>query len=152
MKEIIAETLNRGHMLDGWFTDSLCCSPAPPRTPTIPLALSHYGEQPLADSKLKWRVQGGPFTDQGELPVPDLKQGELTQAGEVRFVPTISAKGYKLQMHVDLYDGDTLVNDNDWSFWAFPEPPSLSADPRFVMRVNATNPIRHYPSEFVSVA
>jgi hypothetical protein len=103
----------------------------------IPLSVSHYGERPLADRKLKWRIKGDSFTDQGELSVPDLKQGDLTQVGDIRFVPPASETGYKLELHVALYDGGKQVNENNWSFWAFPETPELSATG--FMRLNPTN-------------
>ncbi len=104
----------------------------------IPLAISHYGENSLKDGKLKWRVKGGSFSKKGELSVPDLKQGELTQAGNVEFVPTVSEGGYKLQMHVALYDGKNFINENDWSFWSFPETRELST--AGFTRLSPTNP------------
>ncbi len=106
----------------------------------IPLAVSHYGERRLKDCKLKWQVKGPSFTCQGHIPVPSLMQGELTQAGTARFVPPISPNGYKLELHVALYDGSKLVNRNNWSFWAFPEPPSLSAEGRVLVRVDPKQP------------
>lgn len=106
---------------------------------SVPLAVSHYGESRLRDWKLKWCVKGPSFTKEGELSVPAMKQGELTPAGTARFVPPISDKGYKLEMHVAIYDGGKFINENDWSFWAFPEPPDLSADAKVLMRVNSRN-------------
>jgi hypothetical protein len=106
----------------------------------VPLAISHYGEQMLKDCKLKWHVKGPFFSEQGEIVMPALAQGELTQVGAARFMPPISGKGYKLEMQVALYDGDKRVNLNNWSFWAFPEPPSLSAEGKVLMRVDPKNP------------
>jgi len=92
----------------------------------------------LKDCKLKWRVSGEFFTKEGQLPVPGLKQGELTQVGAATFVPLVSKAGYKLEMQVALHDDHKLVNENNWSFWAFPEPPELSTVG--LLRLNTTNP------------
>jgi hypothetical protein len=52
----------------------------------------------------------------------------------------MKARGYKLNLHVALYDHARLVNENDWPFWAFPEPPALSADGRVLMRLDPKAP------------
>jgi beta-galactosidase len=118
----------------------------------IPLAVSHYGERQLENCKLKWQVKGPALASQGVTPLPSLAQGELTQAGTARFIPPTSADGYRLELRVALYDGSKLVNANNWSFWAFPEPPSLSVDGRLLMRVDPKHPLSITPTTPLVVA
>lgn len=106
----------------------------------IPLAISHYGESRLRDGKLRWRALGPSFAREGEIGEIVIPQGELTRAGTVRFVPPAADQGYKLEIRVALFDGDQLINENDWSFWAFPGVPKVSSSELVLMRLNSTNP------------
>jgi beta-galactosidase len=127
----------------------------------VPIAISHYGEKMLSNYKLKWQVDGPGFRKKGELLIPRLIPGELTQAGAVRFTPPIAVAadarrwdlghtarrppphvgGYRLELRTSLFHGPMLVNINNWSFWAFPEPPKLSVDTKVLMRVDPKNPV-----------
>jgi hypothetical protein len=95
----------------------------------IPLAVSHYGEADLADSVLKWQAVRGPtILDHGQLKVPSIKYGQLTQAGEAIVNLPAADKGYKLDLLVRLEKRRKLVNANNWLFWAFAETgPQVSA-------------------------
>ena len=87
----------------------------------IPLAISHYGEHKYPNAKLRWKISGGPALKEGELTVPDMPQGELTQAGLAQFdLPNVD-KAYKFELEVSLHHGGKIINTNKWSFWAFPE-------------------------------
>jgi len=89
----------------------------------IPVAVSHYGEANLAGSVLKWKaMRGNKVFDQGHLPLPSIKYGELTQAGDVAVKLPNADKGYKFELLVSLEKRGKVVNANNWSFWAFPEP------------------------------
>jgi len=87
----------------------------------IPLAVSHYGEEILRNCTLRWQITKGSAFQEGELPIAELKQGELTQAGSAAFDLPTNGRAYKFRLRVGLYHKDRLVNTNDWSFWAFPE-------------------------------
>jgi hypothetical protein len=105
----------------------------------VPIAVSHYGENLLRDCKLKWQVKGPRINEKGELPVPHLAPGELSQTGAAQFLPPTANKGYKLELRAELYDGPKLINRNNWSFWAFPEPRNPSLAARALMRISPTN-------------
>jgi beta-galactosidase len=93
---------------------------------SIPLAVSHYGEVELTDCVVKWTAKGGPVNQHGEIPVRFLKQGELTQIGDVALHLPAAAKGYKLDLQVSLQHDGREVNSNSWSFWAMPESTAIT--------------------------
>lgn len=90
----------------------------------IPLAISHYGEDELADSTLKWKVTGVCGVQNGEMKVDSLTQGELTAVGDVEFEMPLDDKAYKCELETAFFHGDRRVNTNNWSFWAFPKADS----------------------------
>ena len=87
----------------------------------IPLIISNYAEEKYPNSILKWKITGGPASLQGSLNIPELAYGELTQAGAAEFDLPQSNKAYKIDLEVNLSNGDKVINTNIWSFWAFPE-------------------------------
>ena len=87
----------------------------------IPLAVSHYGEQKYPNAKLHWKISGGPAFKEGEMTIPDIPQGELTQAGFTQFDLPKADKAYKFELEVSLHHEGRIINTNKWSFWAFPE-------------------------------
>lgn len=87
----------------------------------IPLGVSHYGEDDLTGSSLRWQASGGPLSVWGELPVRDLPNGQFTQAGSASLALPRAASGYKFELSVSLVRDGRTVNTNNWSFWAFPE-------------------------------
>ena len=87
----------------------------------IPLAVSHYGENDLKDSILKWSAVGGTLSTKGEIAIPSMRSGKLTQVGAVELKLPISDKGYKFELKASLYKNGKLVNANNWLFWALPE-------------------------------
>ena len=89
----------------------------------IPLAVSHYGEADLNGAVLKWKVvRGKKVFDRGELKLPSVRYGELTQAGDAAVNLPLADKGYKFDLWVTLEKKGKTVNANNWSFWAFAEP------------------------------
>ncbi|HUT74594.1 MAG TPA: glycoside hydrolase family 2 TIM barrel-domain containing protein [Armatimonadota bacterium] len=92
----------------------------------IPLAISHYGETPLNGSTLRWKAVGGAASQEGELRVAEVPQGELTPAGCAEFDLPHADRGYKFELRVALYHGGRLVNTNEWSLWALPDSAPLS--------------------------
>jgi hypothetical protein len=101
---------------------------------SISLAISHYGEDDLAGSVLKWKLAKGPVTKSGEIRVPALKQGEVTQAGSVELDLPARETGYGFELEVALCHDGRVVNTNNWSFWAFPD---VKADADVLMRTGA---------------
>jgi hypothetical protein len=90
-------------------------------TCSIPLAISHYGEEAYSGSVLKWKATGGPLKQHGEIRMDALKQGEVNQIGEATIGLPQSDRGYKFELEVALYHDGKLVNSNNWSFWGLPE-------------------------------
>jgi len=89
----------------------------------IPLALSHYGGEVLRGCTLRWRAQGDSISREGALEIGELRPGELMQAGYAEFDVPDARKAYKIEIQVALYHHEKVVNENEWSFWAFPEVP-----------------------------
>jgi hypothetical protein len=88
---------------------------------SIPLAISHYGENDLSDSLLRWKLSKGPIAKTGEIRVPALKHGEATQAGAVELDLPQGETAYGFELEAALYHDGNVVNTNNWSFWAFPQ-------------------------------
>jgi hypothetical protein len=62
---------------------------------SIPLAIDHYGQQVLRGCTLKWRARQEHGFAKGQIKLPELPLGELTQAGQVVFVLPKAEQGYK---------------------------------------------------------
>ena len=92
---------------------------------SVPLAVSHYGESDLCDCVLHWSATGGPLSVTGEIEIPLLKNGELTQAGAANLNLPDATEGCKIELKASLYHGDRLVNTNDWRFWGLPDTKPL---------------------------
>ncbi len=87
----------------------------------IPLAVSHYGRDALQDCVLQWQATIGSATQQGEIRVPRIEPGRLTQTGEADVDLSAIDQACKLTLEVALHRDVRTINTNDWSFWAFPE-------------------------------
>jgi hypothetical protein len=87
----------------------------------IPLAVSHYGEKALRDCTLRWHTEGGPVSLKSELHISEAKQGELTQVGYAEVDLPADQPAGKFELHVRLDNARTVLNMNNWSFWAFPD-------------------------------
>ena len=87
----------------------------------VALAVSHYGERPIAGGELRWKLSGGPASQSGTLPMPELKPGQLAPVGAATFTPAGAAEAYKFELEVALHHGSEILNTNNWSFWTFPE-------------------------------
>lgn len=98
---------------------------------SIPLAISHYGEDDLTGSVIKWKLTGGPVRKSGEIRVPALKQGEVTQTTPVELDLPKSSTAYHFELEVELRHKGEVINTNNWSFWAFPD---AKADESVVMQ------------------
>ncbi len=96
----------------------------------IPLAISHYGPEPLEKAGLRWKVSGNGVNEQGRLNVPSAACGELTPAGEVLFKLPPGEQASEITLEVAWIQGEKELNTNRWSFWTFPETPEAWNDPR----------------------
>jgi hypothetical protein len=94
------------------------------QTQRIPLAISHYGEQDLSGSVLRWQASGGSLSQAGEIPLAALEQGGLNQAGAAQISLPSSSRAFPFVLQAALYRGGEEINTNAWSFWAFPETPA----------------------------
>jgi len=91
------------------------------------LTVSSNGTKaPSSGAALDWEVTGGGARHEGSIPLPELPEGELTQAGSAVWEPVAADKAYKLTLRVALRHDGQSINTNAWSFWAFPQLPGLS--------------------------
>jgi hypothetical protein len=88
----------------------------------IPLAISHYGAQPLRGCVLHWRVNvKGKPAQEGSIGVQDVACGTLEAAGSAQLDLQAVQSPCMLRLYVTLRQDGRRINTNDWSFWAFPE-------------------------------
>jgi hypothetical protein len=87
------------------------------QTHRVPLAISHYGEERLSGCVLRWEAGEA----SGELPVPELRLGEVAQVGAAELTLPAAETGYPLELRVSLTHRGREINTNQWSFWALPE-------------------------------
>ena len=87
----------------------------------IPLAVDHYGGEILDNCTIRWKAVRDSVFQEGELEVPELGLGELTQAGCAEIDLPVAEKPYRFKLHAALYNKEEEVNTNEWSFWVFPD-------------------------------
>jgi len=87
----------------------------------IPIAVDHYGERVLRNCVIRWQATRCEAFQEGTIDVSELKQGELTKAGQVALDLPRAQRAYKLDLAVALHRNGEVINTNTWSFWAFPE-------------------------------
>jgi hypothetical protein len=90
-------------------------------TRPIRIALSHYGNQPVEDGQLRWKVRTGSKTlDEGVLAPIHAPCGAITELGSIRLGPFDDLQPRKLQVEVELVS-KACRQSNAWEFWVFPE-------------------------------
>lgn len=113
------------------------CFPAGERV-SVPLAVSHYGEEELAGCTVTWEAVGSGLQTSGKLRVAELPLGELTQVGAAELALPAASHGLQFELRVALRRGDEVLNTNQWTFWALPETPAaLPEGPGVMVRSGA---------------
>ncbi len=90
-------------------------------TENIPLAVSHYGDEVLRNCTLRWKAEMRSGSLEGEIHLPLLALGQITNAGDAILQLPGAENAYKIELQVALECAGKVINTNTWSFWAFPE-------------------------------
>lgn len=83
---------------------------------TAGLLISHFGEKPLRDATLKWIIDG---VDEGSFPV-NIEIGERQEIGKVTIPAQSSTQPKAFILRTRLEQNGKLVNENSWTFCAYP--------------------------------
>ncbi len=90
------------------------------RAKAISIGISHYGEKPIRDGRLLWRlVSGGETVEQGSVTGVAVDLGKVKPVAELEFGPHEWADARKLTLRARLESG-VVRQRNAWDFWSFP--------------------------------
>lgn len=90
-------------------------------TKVVGLRLSHYGQQPLENARVRWRLKDGEkLLRQGELPAVSCGLGQVILAGEVTLPALASEVPRFLTLECELRQETQRVTKNSWEFFAYP--------------------------------
>lgn len=90
------------------------------------LIISHFGEEPLKDCTLRWRITDGDKTvDEGAFTGVNVEAGERKAICKVTIAAPKSAEPKALVLHASLEQKGRLVNENSWTFCAYPRAASV---------------------------
>jgi hypothetical protein len=92
-------------------------------TKVVGLRLSHFGNQPLENARVLWRLKDGEkLMRDGELPAFSCGLGEVKPAGEV-IIPALASEVPRfITLECELRQGTQRVTQNSWEFYAYPRP------------------------------
>ncbi len=90
-------------------------------TKAVGLRLSHFGDLPLENARVVWRLRDGEkMLKDGELPSFSCGLGEVKPAGEV-IIPALASDTPRfLTLECELRQGTRRVAKNAWEFYAYP--------------------------------
>lgn len=87
---------------------------------SVTVTLSHYGEKPISDGRLSWRVDASDVVrQQGTIDLPCVATGEVRPIGTVTLGPYRPEIGERLRLRVEL-TSSSCRQENEWDFWVFP--------------------------------
>ena len=90
------------------------------RAKAVSIGISHYGEKPIRDGRLLWRiVSGGRTVEQGSVAPVAVDVGEVTLVAELAVGPYEWAEARKLTLRAHLESG-AARQQNAWDLWTFP--------------------------------
>lgn len=92
---------------------------------SVRLSVSHYGEAPVLEGRVAWRLSsGGRTLAEGELAVVGLTAGEVAEAGVVQVGCGAGTEAAELVLEARWVGigaaTDSAEIRNAWSFWSFP--------------------------------
>jgi hypothetical protein len=96
-------------------------------TKAVGLRLSHFGNQPLENARVLWRLKDGEkLMKDGELPAFSCGLGEVKPAGEV-IIPALASDVPRfITLECELRAGTQRVTKNAWEFYAYPRIPRVA--------------------------
>lgn len=87
----------------------------------VGLRLWHYGQIPIRDARLTWRVvEAGQVLQQGGRDGLACEPGETVPAGEVRLAPQPGPVPRFARLEVELRHGRQRITGNQWGFCGYP--------------------------------
>ncbi|MCL5097013.1 MAG: hypothetical protein M1608_05695 [Candidatus Omnitrophica bacterium] len=87
----------------------------------IQVSLSHYGNEPVTNGRLLWRISSGSSAlKEGALQPINAQTGKITTLGPIPMGPFDVTEPLSLHLEVELVS-DACCQSNDWKFWVFPE-------------------------------
>lgn len=95
-------------------------------TKTVGLRVSHFGQQPLENARVVWRLEDREtLLKEGELPAFSCALGEVKPPGEVNLPALASDVPRFLTLECELRQGTQRVTKNAWEFHAYPRIPRV---------------------------
>jgi hypothetical protein len=86
----------------------------------VEVHLSNYGDKPVVDGVLRWRVEAsGETLASSEKPGVEVSLGEVKSLGEITLGPLPEDRARKVTLLVELDFGNDICR-NTWEFWCFP--------------------------------
>lgn len=96
----------------------------------VGLSLSHFGQQPLVNAHLSWRLRDGQKPLQnGELPAISCDLGQIKPLGDIHLTAPASDVPQFLTLECELLQGSGRVTKNAWEFYAYPRAARARATP-----------------------
>jgi beta-galactosidase len=97
----------------------------------IPLAVDHHGEETLRECTVEWRAreETGAVIARGEIGASPVAPGRMRVVGRAQVLLPVRRKAFRFELEAILRRGRRKMNENAWSFWAFPEPPEELRSP-----------------------
>lgn len=96
----------------------------------VGLSLSHFGQQPLVNARLLWRLRDAEkLLQDGELTAISCDLGQVKPVGEIRFTVPASDVPRFLTLECELVQGTGRVTKNAWEFFAYPRTARARATP-----------------------
>jgi hypothetical protein len=87
---------------------------------TVEVSLSNYGDEPVQNGVLRWRIEaGGEILGGSERSGIMVRLGEVREVGEITIGPLPGDEARKVTLVVEL-DSGGQVYENSWDFWCFP--------------------------------
>ncbi|GEM_PF-1917722 len=100
------------------------------QTKVVGLSLSHFGQQPLVNARLSWRLcDGQKLLQNGELPAISCDLGQIKPLGDIRLTAPASDVPQFLTLECELLQGTGRVTKNAWEFYAYPRAARARSTP-----------------------
>jgi hypothetical protein len=88
---------------------------------SLKIALSHYGDQPVKNGQLRWKITTGTKTlSESVLKTVNAASGVISELGTIPLGPFNDKQPMKIRVEVELVSSG-CQQSNAWEFWVFPE-------------------------------
>lgn len=108
------------------------------------LSISHYGQSPIVDGNLTWRVvSNGSAVQQGIVGPIDIPVGYVGEIATIEIGPLHTEEASKVALCVDLCSSE-VHQHNQWDLWLFPEGKHMIASGKVIGLAGACELARRY--------